>query len=81
MVLVTLEHAQNHLADLIQQVQSGEDVVIEESGMPLAQLSRPSLPPTGPAKHGPRTPGFISDAGFYMAEDFDAPLEEFREYM
>ncbi|MHB1422570.1 MAG: DUF2281 domain-containing protein [Gemmataceae bacterium] len=29
----------------------------------------------------PRQPGLLKDKILYMAEDFDAPLEEFKEYM
>ena len=28
-----------------------------------------------------RTPGLLAEKGVYMADDFDAPLEDFADYM
>jgi len=75
---VTLEEAAAHLPRLVEQInENGEDVVIMQGSKPVAKLvSLPSLP------ERPR-PQFGSAKGLilYMADDFDAPLDDFAEYM
>lgn len=75
MVTVTIEEAQAHLGELIGKLQPGEEVVITRNAEPVAKLvaATASLPP--------RQPGLLKDKILYMAEDFDAPLEDFKEYM
>jgi len=75
---VTLEEAAAHLPRLVEQInENGEDVVIMQGSKPVAKLvPLPSLP------ERPR-PQFGSAKGLilYMADDFDAPLDDFAEYM
>jgi antitoxin (DNA-binding transcriptional repressor) of toxin-antitoxin stability system len=70
----TLGEAQARLPELIGQLQPGEEITITEYSQPLAKVKkaeRTSLP----CKAG-------SAAGkIQMASDFDAPLEDFEEYM
>ena len=40
------------------------------------RISRPAVEPTAM----PRTPGLMKGK-FFMAEDFDAPMDDFKEYM
>lgn len=75
MATVTIEEAQAHLGDLIDKLQPGEEVVITRDAEPVAKLvaAAPPVPL--------RQPGLLKDKILYMAEDFDAPLEDFKEYM
>jgi antitoxin (DNA-binding transcriptional repressor) of toxin-antitoxin stability system len=74
MSTVTLEEAQAHLPQLIEQLQPGEEITITENGRPLAQVKKAQRT-SWPCKSG-------SAAGkVWMAPDFDAPLEDFKEYM
>jgi prevent-host-death family protein len=75
MATVTIEEAQAHLCDLIDKLQPGEEVVITRDAEPVAKLV--AAAPTTPL----RQPGLLKDKILYMAEDFDAPLEDFKEYM
>jgi prevent-host-death family protein len=76
MSTVTLEEAQTHLAELIDQLQPGAEIIITRDNQPIARLtSQAKL--NGP----PRTPGTLRGTVLYMAPDFNAPLEEFKEYM
>jgi len=75
MATVTIEEAQAHLGELIDKLQPGEEVVITRDAEPVAKLVA-AAPPT-PL----RQPGLLKDRILYMAEDFDAPLEDFKEYM
>jgi antitoxin (DNA-binding transcriptional repressor) of toxin-antitoxin stability system len=75
MLRVTIEEAQAKLGDLIQELLHGEELVITQDGRPVAQLTR------SPRTSWPCQPGSARDKQHWMAEDFDAPLEDFKEYM
>lgn len=75
MPTVTLKEAQSRLPDLIHSLSPGEELVITENNEPLAKLSR-----SEPKTRWPCEPG-SARGKIRMAPDFDAPLEEFREYM
>ncbi len=77
MSTITLEEAQAGLADLIEHLQPGEEVLITRGSQPVARL-------VGEAASGrkpPRQLGTLQGTVSYIAPDFDAPLEDFREYM
>ena len=74
MPIVTLQEAQSRLPELIHDLIPGDVLVIVENNQPVARLARSSRRPDGRARRG--APGKIR-----MAPDFDAPLEEFKEYM
>jgi prevent-host-death family protein len=76
MTTVTIEEAQAHLGDLIEKLQPGEEVVITRNAEPVAKLVAAAAAPA-PL----RQPGLLKDKILYMADDFDAPLEDFKEYM
>jgi prevent-host-death family protein len=76
MPTVTVQEAQARLADLIHQLTHGDEVVITENNEPVAKLVR-----TEPKKRMPRKAGSAKGRIHWMAPDFDAPLEEFKEYM
>ncbi len=74
---VTVEEAQVRLKELIHQLAPGEEVIITENQQPVAKLvGEPSKPK--PPRPGP---GLCKGMITYMAPDFDAPLEDMREYM
>ena len=76
MVMVSVEDAQARLKDLIAQIIPGEEVIITEGDHPVARLI--ALPPR---KNQPRRLGTLKGTVLYMAPDFDAPLDDFKEYM
>lgn len=76
MSAVSLEEAQAHLSDLIDQLKPGEEVVILRSEQPIARLVAPNAD-----SRIRRDPGFMKGTVLYMAPDFDAPLDDFKEYM
>jgi antitoxin (DNA-binding transcriptional repressor) of toxin-antitoxin stability system len=71
MVQVTVEQAISEFGRLLEEVGQGEEFVIVQGDAPLARLS-PILMP--------RQPGSAVGIITYVAEDFDAPLEEFEDY-
>jgi prevent-host-death family protein len=73
MSTVSIEQAQAQLPDLIHRLVPGEEVLITENNRPVARLV-----PTIVAAE--RRLGTLQGTVLYMAPDFDAPLEDFREY-
>jgi antitoxin (DNA-binding transcriptional repressor) of toxin-antitoxin stability system len=77
MSTVTVEEAQANLKELIHHLAPGEEVVIVENQQAVATLVGKG---TAPAKSPRPGPGLCKGAIVYMAPDFDAPLEDMREY-
>ncbi len=75
MTTISIEEAQARLPELIGGLARGEALVITENGEPIATLTRKE-PGRWPSKAGS-----AKTEQFWMSPDFDAPLEEFREYM
>ena len=70
----TLE-AKTRFSELLAAVQRGQRFHITRHGRPVAELA----PLVGAKKK--RKLGFGKGTFTYIAPDFDAPLEDFREYM
>lgn len=75
MSVVSIEDAGAQLAELIKQLESGDEVLITDDDHLVAKLV--------PVTNGTASPkpGSAKDKIIYMADDFDAPLEDFAEYM
>jgi len=70
-----LAAVQPRLAELVAGMVPGEEVVLTSAGEPVAVVTRPART-TWPSR-----PGTAKDRAFWMAPDFDAPLEDFAEYL
>lgn len=71
---VDIAEAQRRFMDLIQAAEHGEQVIITRNQQPLIQLV--------PLQNSVNRPEFGSARGLItIADDFDAPLDDFREYM
>ena len=77
MTTVTLEEAQANLKDIIHQLSPGEELVITENQQPVAKLVSEQPRHAKPSRPGP---GLCKGAIVYMAPDFDAPLDDMKEY-
>ena len=75
MSMVTLEEAQATLAELIHHLRTDEEVVIVENSQPVARLVM--IQP----RRALRKLGTLQGTVINIAPDFDAPLEDFKEYM
>ena len=71
---VPLDIAQKTLPQLIEEVKSGVHIVITKDEKPVAELSPIAKPKVK------RAPGSAKGL-IWMADDFDAPLDDFAEYM
>ncbi len=77
MATVTIQEAQATLSELIHRLTPGDEVVITDNNQPVARL----VTTKEQMKRKPRQPGSLRGTVLYMAPDFDAPLEDFKEYM
>ena len=75
---ITVEEAQAKLRELIHGLAPGEEIVITENQQPVAKLVSEQPKGARPARPGP---GLCKGMITYMAPDFDAPLEDMKEYM
>ncbi len=72
---VDIKEAEKRLSQLIASMSPGETAIIVSQGQPVATLVRNSN------DRWPCQAGSAKDTAHWMAPDFDAPLDEFREYM
>ena len=63
--------ARDQLPALLRRAASGEEIILTESGTPLARLV--ALPPAE-GKPPKRVGGQLAGRGFWIADDFNAPL-------
>jgi antitoxin (DNA-binding transcriptional repressor) of toxin-antitoxin stability system len=73
---VTLEEAQAKLPELIDRLQPGEELLITRDQKPIAKLTGTAEP-----ARPQRQLGTMKGSVLYLAPDFDAPLDDFKEYM
>jgi antitoxin (DNA-binding transcriptional repressor) of toxin-antitoxin stability system len=76
MTRISIQEAQNNLAEWIHRLSPGEELLITENDQPVARMVAVTQP-----ERKPRRPGTLRGTVLYMAPDFGAPLEEFKEYM
>ncbi|MGH7194403.1 MAG: type II toxin-antitoxin system Phd/YefM family antitoxin [Candidatus Saccharimonadales bacterium] len=77
MASVTIQEAQARLPELIHRLTLGDEVVITEDDRPVARLVQSTPTP----QRQRRQLGTMKGTVLNVAPDFDAPLEDFREYM
>jgi prevent-host-death family protein len=74
MKTVTVHEAKTHLSRIIREALAGEEIIIARGSTPLVKIV-----PLEPQKKK-RTFGCAEGIVSYIADDFDAPLEDFEEY-
>jgi prevent-host-death family protein len=73
---VSMQEAQAKLPELIHDLAPGEELLITENNAPVARII-----PTSANYLVARKLGSLQGTVLHMAPDFDAPLDDFREYM
>jgi prevent-host-death family protein len=71
--IVNMHDAKSSLSRLVKRAAAGEEILIANHGKPVAMLTR--IPPDRT-----KIPWDIYK-GTVIADDFDAPLEEFKDYL
>ncbi|HEX8245954.1 MAG TPA: type II toxin-antitoxin system prevent-host-death family antitoxin [Longimicrobium sp.] len=72
---IELAEAESHLEELVDEVRTGAEVVITRDGHPVARLVS-----ANEEAGADRVPGSAKGL-FTVPDDFDAPLEDFQDYM
>lgn len=72
---VNIHEAKTNLSKLIRLAEAGEEVIIARDDVPVVKLT-----PVADAQPKRRAGG-AAGVILYIADDFDAPLEDFAEYM
>ena len=75
MTAVSIKEATAKLSELIHKLKPGDEVIITEKNVPVARLLSAATP------SAKRKLGSLRGTVKSMAPDFDAPLDEFKEYM
>jgi antitoxin (DNA-binding transcriptional repressor) of toxin-antitoxin stability system len=73
---VTIEEAQAKLPEIVAHLAPGETLVVTRQQRPVATLVGEQT-----ITRKSRQPGTCKDMILWMSDDFDAPLDDFREYM
>jgi len=73
-LVVNMHEAKSNLSKLVKRAAAGESITIARNGKPIALLTR--LP-----RKSKKIPWGVFKGKMEMAEDFDAPLEVFKDYM
>jgi prevent-host-death family protein len=71
MSTVNVHEAKTHLSRLLEAVEAGEEVVIARAGQPVAVLTAYK-----PPRRKIAPPGSMAAKGWWLADDFDAPVDE-----
>ena len=77
MYQVSVEEAITRLPQLIAEANGGEEVILTQNSQPVARLVAVEAAPLP----RPRRPFGIAKGMGYMTADFEAPLEDFKEYV
>jgi prevent-host-death family protein len=72
--VVNMHDAKSSLSRLVERAASGEEILIAKHGKPVARLTRI------PAERK-EIPWDIYKGKITMSDDFDAPLEEMKDYL
>ena len=75
MHILTIEEVKSNLSEVIDRLLPGEEIIITRDSQPVARLIGENK-----TKRIPKL-GTLKGTVLYMAPDFDAPLEDFKEYM
>lgn len=77
---IAIEDAQTRYLDLIEQASKGDEIVLLRGTTPIARILPPELQQAQTSKRRLQF-GMGKGSILFMADNFDAPLEDFQEYM
>jgi prevent-host-death family protein len=72
--VVNMHDAKSSLSRLVKRAAAGEEILIANHGKPVAMLTRIPAART-------KIPWDVFKGKIKMADDFDAPLEDFKDYV
>ena len=77
MTTISIEDAQAKLADLIRGLLPGDELIITDGSHPVARLTTTN----GTHVSIARKPGTLRGTVTHIAPDFDAPLDDFKDFL
>ena len=77
MTTFSVEDAQARLPELIRNMSPGDELIITAGSHPVARL----ITTNSSLAASPRVPRTPRGTVTYVASDFDAPLDDFKDYM
>ena len=75
---MAVEEIKVTLPELLDRLSPGDEVILTRNHQPVAKLVSEAPKPLPTKRPGP---GLVKDMITFIAPDFDAPLEEMKEYM
>jgi antitoxin (DNA-binding transcriptional repressor) of toxin-antitoxin stability system len=75
MTSISIQEAGAALSELVDRLLPGEEILITDNDRPVAKITKAEE--ASPS----RKLGTMAGSVLFMAPDFDAPLDDFREYM
>jgi len=75
---LAVEYITLTLPELLDTMSPGDEVVLTRNHLPVAKIMSEAAKPSLKQRPGP---GLCKGMITYMAPDFDAPLEDLKEYM
>ncbi|BCH26432.1 type II toxin-antitoxin system Phd/YefM family antitoxin [Mesorhizobium sp. L-8-3] len=72
---ISIAEAKAKFSELIKRAEAGEEILVTRHGKVVARV----VPPEGEVRKPPLLGALKGQ--IWIADDFDEPLEEFREYM
>ena len=79
MTTIDTQHLSPYVADAIRKALAGEEIMLSEDGKPFAKITQVIKVEHEPKKK--RKIGIRPGSLKYMADDFDEPLEAFKDHM
>ena len=76
MQTIDIHHAETHLAEIIERLPPGEEIVLTRNEKPVATIKATPVEPRPAPKFGT-----LKGTILYIAPDFDAIPEGFEEYL
>ena len=74
MIQVNIHEAKTHLSKLIKKVMNGEDIIIAKSNIPVVKI----IPIKGSK---PKRKLGTAKGTIKLSDDFDAPIDDFKDYV
>ena len=83
MYTVTVKEVQEKLPEILEDVKRGVEVIIQQNNITIAKIGpAPKAPDALSSDEKPRRQfGSAKHRLIYMADDFEAPIEDFADYM
>lgn len=81
MTILNTDHISPDVAEALQRALAGEEIVLSHQGKPYAKITKVVKVEEQVVPRKKRRAGTMKGLVKYMADDFNAPLDDFKDYM